>query len=719
MKDNFLKKLFSDRYILISIIFIAASVLIGYKLFQLQVVKGEYYYESSKYKIYLEKTIDAPRGNIYDRNGVPIAITRKGYRVNIVNARLNDQELNGMLLQLAMLFEANGDNFNDSLSRYLDFDTFSFGTEARRSGEKFSEWIKANNIDVKFGFLDNNTGFVDYENERNVLTFFNALKAKYKIADSYSPREASSIMKMRYEIREFSSYNPLLIATEVSEGTVAQIEERSHFFKGVTVDIEYYREYMDAYYAAHVIGYVRGIDAESYSRLKSEGYGINDTIGKSGVEYSAEKYLRGQNGLRKIEYDLRGRQSTVIEEIPAVAGNDIILTLDMELQKIAMDVLDRTIKEIREKEGPLHFHDAFAGSLVALDVNNGETLALVNFPGYDPAIFLAGPGDREAQQAIMDLSDPDKNHLTSEFNRAISGRYAPGSTLKPAVGLAALETGVIGRDTTINDVGQVTYDGMVFTCMDYRHGRGSHGPISITRALAASCNVFFYEAGVMTGIDNIDKWIEKLGLGVRTGIEIPGEIEGIRSNRAYKSTISPYPWGKADTASSSIGQLYHEYTPLQLANYTAIIANGGKKYNPHVIRYIADSQGKIVMETPIEYEELGASEGNVLAIQQGMIAVANEEDGTAVNVFRDLPYKVGAKTGTAESFREGESNNGVFICYAPAEIDKTPQIAVAIVIERGIYGMYAAPVAREIITEYLSYDNPDESKIHIVPTFIP
>lgn len=719
IKDNFLRKFFSDRYVLISILFIAASFVIAYKLFQLQVVRGEYYYESSRYKIYLEESIPAPRGNIYDRNGVPIAVTRKGYKVNIVNARLDQEDLNEMLLDLAELFEANEDKYNGSLSRYLDFDTFSFGTEARRSPEKFMTWIKDNEIDVEFISKDDAAEVPDYENERNVLAFFDALKKKYEIDESYSAREAFLIMKMRYETREFSTYNSMLIANDVCENTVAQIEERSHYFKGVSVDFDYYREYIDASYAAHVVGYIRGIDAQSYERLKSEGYSINDTIGKTGVEYYAEKYLRGQNGIRKIEYDLRGRQSNVIEQTPAVAGHDLILTLDMNLQKIASEILEKRIGEIRQLEGALHFHDAFAGSAVAIDVNSGETLALVNLPGYDPAIFLAPPEDKEAQQAIMDLADPGKKEITSEFNRAVSGRYAPGSTIKPAIGLAALETGALTPDTLINDIGYVIYDGMTFTCMDYRHGRGAHGPISITRALATSCNVFFYEAGVMTGIDNIDKWIEKLGLGVKTGIELPGEIAGIRSNRTYKSTVSPYPWGKADTASSSIGQLYHEYTPLQLANYTATIANGGRKYNPHIIRYISNSEGEIIWETPIEFKEIGASSENIQAIKEGMIAVANAEDGTAVNVFRDLPYEVGAKTGTAESFREGESNNGVFICYAPAELDKTPEIAVAVVIEKGIYGMYAAPVAREIITEYLSYNDPDDTRINTVPEFVP
>jgi len=226
----------------------------------------------------------------------------------------------------------------------------------------------------------------------------------------------------------------------------------------------------------------------------------------------------------------------------------------------------------------------------------------------------------------------------------------------------------------------------------------------------------------MTGIDKIDKWAQAFGLGEKTGIELPGEIEGIRSNREYKAKISPYVWGKADTASSSIGQLYHEYTPLQLANYVATIANGGKKYKPHLIKYITKNDGTIVKETAIEYEQIPVKPETMAAVQRGMLAVANSEDGTAVSVFRDFPYKVGAKTGTAEAYREGESNNGVFICYAPADLGSTPKIAVAVVIEHGVYGYYAAPIAREIITEYLKLHSPDDytgEAAQGVPVFVP
>jgi len=733
-----------------------AAIAIVYKLVDWQIIHGEEYYENSQYKILLNKKIPAARGNIYDRNGVPIAVNRVGYNVNIVNARLDEQELNKMLLELYEIFEKNGDNFNKSFTRYLTFEPFAFGSEARRSTEAFLKWLAENKIEVEFKYIQNkgdygngsedsnnsnnnqdtgddeggndntdetdNTKVIDFDDPKNVRAFFEAVKKRYKIDEKYTDEETYKIMVMRYEIRNYSSYNPVVLAKDVSVETVAEIEERNHVFKGVSIDNEYIRVYNNADLACHVIGYVRGIDAETYNRLKNEGYGINDIIGKTGIEYSAERELRGTPGYKKVEVDVRRNISRVIEETPAVPGNNVVLTLDMDLQKIAVEVLKRRIEEIRNLNVPNNHHDAFAGAVVAIDVNNGEILAMASHPGYDPAIFLAGPEDKEAQQAIIDLNDPAKAHITSEFNRAISGRYAPGSTFKPVVGIAALEEGIITPQTRILDRGYVYYDGMRFTCMEWRHGLGAHGWINFATALATSCNIFFHEVGVMTGIDIIDKWAKSFGLGEKTGIELPGEIEGIRSNKEYKAKISPYVWGKADTASSSIGQLYHEYTPLQLANYVATIANGGKKYKPHLIKYITKNDGTIVKETEIEYEQLPVKPETMEAVQQGMLAVANSEDGTAVNVFRDLPYKVGAKTGTAEAYREGESDNGVFICYAPAGPGSTPQIAVAVVIEHGIYGSYAAPIAREIITEYLKLHSPDDytdETAQGVPVFVP
>ncbi|NMB96662.1 MAG: penicillin-binding protein 2 [Clostridiaceae bacterium] len=822
MDNSFIKRFFKDRYNIIMMLIIFAGIAIVYRLVDLQIIHGEEYYENSQYKVVLNKKIPVARGNILDRNGVPIAVNRVGYNVDIVNARLEEQELNSMLLKLYEIFERNGDNFNKSFTRYLTFEPFAFGSEAKKSSKAFQKWLADNRIEVEFSYLpdnssnsgsgnesnsgnsDNNSensdnsdskdkdansnndddkrndssnndnndnkggssedinnkdnsnensndgsdnsknessqdgsnndgssndnndsndiNVIDLNDPKNVRAFFEAVKKRYKIDEKYTDEQTYKIMVMRYEIRNYSSVNSVLLAKDVSEKTVAEIEEKNHVFKGVTIDTEYMRVYKNADLAPHVIGYVRGIDAETYSRLKNEGYGINDIIGKTGIEYSAERELRGTPGNRKVEVDVRANVSTVIDENPAIPGYNVVLTLDMDLQRIALETLEKRIEEIRTYDGPYHFHDASAGAVVAIDVNNGEILAMASYPGYDPSIFLEGPENKAAQQAIMDLNDPTKSHLTSEFNRAISGRYAPGSTFKPVVGVAALEEGIIQPNTRINDRGYVTYDGMQFTCMDWRHGVGAHGWINLSTALATSCNVFFHEVGVMTGINNIDKWAKALGLGEKTGVELPGEIEGIRSNREYKAKISPYIWGKADTASSSIGQLYHEFTPLQLANYTATIANGGKKYKPHLIKYITTNDGTIVKETEIEYEQLPVKPETMEAVQQGMLAVANSVDGTAVNIFKDLPFKVGAKTGTAEAFREGESNNGVFICYAPAGPGSTPQIAVAVVIEHGVYGSYAAPVAKEIITKYMKFHSPDnytDEAIQGVPVFVP
>lgn len=543
MGNNGIKKFLKNRYNILIIFILLAGCAIIYKLVDLQIIHGSEYLERSQYKLLVNKKIMPARGNILDRNGVPIAINRAGFNVHIVNARLKENELNEMLLKLYDIFEKNGDTLNNSFCKCLTYEPMDFGSELKKSEDRIEKWIKDMCINID----------VNVKKQITPEKLFKTLRQVYNIDKKYTNEEAYKIMVMRYEIRTYTSYDPVLLAKDVSTETVAEIEEKHHIFRGVTTDIEYIREYSNANLVSHVVGYVRGIDAETYSRLKGEGYGINDIIGKSGIEYAAEKELRGKPGTRKLEVDTRGRLTKVIEGTPAIPGNNVVLTLDMNLQKIAVEALERKIKEIKELDGPYHYHDAFAGAVVAIDVNSGEILAMANYPGYDPSIFLAGPEDKEAQQAIRDLNDSTKSGITSEFNRAIAGRYAPGSTFKPLVGIAALEEGTITPETPIYDKGYVYYDGMRFTCMDWRHGKGAHGNIALSRALAASCNIFFHEVGVMTGIDNIDKWAEYFGLGEKTGIEIPGEQRGIRSNKEYKKEVSPYIWGKADTASSSIG----------------------------------------------------------------------------------------------------------------------------------------------------------------------
>ncbi len=684
-----MKNFFKDRHAIVSIILILVFSVIVYQLANLQLVQGENYYTQSQVLNLRSRTILAERGNVLDRYGVPIAVNSTSYCLMLVDTGKPSEELNTMMYKLVKILEKNGEKYSDTFSKYLSGEPAKFGTLLENSKDRIK--VLKNATGYKFTGLDQNSApgkFYEYFRD----TVFKIDTEKYKEPDIYK------IMTLRFE---GLGYNPI-IAEEIGTETVAEVEERKDEFPGAIVDTVPSRKYVDAQYAAHVIGYVRTINENELAKRSDQGYKIDDIIGKSGIELTAEGYLRGTNGYRRIQIDESGKIKTISEEA-VKPGSDVVLTIDMRLQKAAMESLEKNIQVIRQKPHSKNTKDAYAGAAVVIDVNTGEVLALASYPSYDPSIYLAGPEDVEAQKAIELLNKPN-NTTSSEYNRAIAGRYTPGSTYKPLIGIAALEEKKMDPYTKVFDAGYKIYDNMMLGSIEYNVYKTGLGWVNMIQAIQKSSNPYFYELGVKTGIDNIVKWAKLFGLGRKTGIDLLGEEEGIVSSKEYKATVNPYNWGKADTAQSSIGQLYNAFTPIQLANYAATIANGGKHFKPHIIKRVVKYDGSIVTETKPEYDILPVKKENMKIIQEGMIAVANTEDGggTAANQFNELlPIKVAGKTGTAETGQESKhSSNALFICYAPAD---KPQVAVAVVVERGILGAYTAPIAKDILKAY--FDN--------------
>lgn len=532
---------------------------------------------------------------------------------------------------------------------------------------------------------------------------------KFNIDKKYTDEEAYKIMCMRYDmlIKGYTASNPLCIAKDVDSKTVAQIEERSYEFPGVLIDMEPERKYVDASDFAHVLGYIGLMTDKEYEANKDSGYKFNDKIGKIGIEQAAEKYLRGINGKKKVEVDTSGRLTAELNSEPAIPGNDVYLTIDSKLQKVAMESLQRNIEEIKsEADFKKNFGDAFAGAVVAMDVNNGEILAMASYPTYDPSVFLAGADDTEAEKKKMEYNTDNKN--TPLLNRAIGGKYTPGSIYKPITAVAALEEGVITPKTKLYDKGYTTIGGWKFYCLEYRNHQGPHYEIDLNEALMTSCNIYFHEIGYSTGIDKIDKWAKLFGLGELTGLEIGGEKKGTRANKETKKATWNDDWRPADTAQAAIGQFNNEFTPIQLANYVSTLANGGKKYKPHLIKRVKKYDGSIVMETKPEYETVPVKKETLEAIKEGMVLVSNSVEGTASSTFQGFPFTVASKTGTPETGNEskGSSSNGLFIAYAPAE---NPQIAVAVVVEHGVWGTNTAPIARDVLEEYFGLNSDAHS----------
>ena len=749
-----MKDLILNRYNIFAFFVITFFLIVIMQLFNLQIINGNEYAEKSKRRILKERVVFSPRGDIFDRNYVPVAKNRKIYTVNIINTKLEADHLNRMLFNFTILLEKNEDSYIKKFEKYLSINPFEYGN---------SLGTEENIIKFKKAIVNNKKDIEKINSPRDL--FYYLKDEKYLIDEKYTVEEAYKIMSLRYLITGFTALDPITIAKDISLKSVVELEEKNVEFPGMNINIEYAREYYSAQWASHVIGYVGAMGEKTYERLKNEGYSMNDIIGISGVESAAEIYLKGRKGKKRVEEDIWGRQIEEWGGDPAIPGSDVVLTIDMNLQKTALESLKENIEKIKsEADNRRNFGDAFAGAAVAIDVNSGEVLVLASYPYYDPSIFVAGRENREAEEKINELKTDSIN--APLFNRAVQGTYAPGSTFKPLVAITALEEDIIEPQTKVYDKGIYRVDNMSFTCLDYMSGRG-HGNINVSDALKVSCNYFFYKIGVDTGINNIDRWAKNFGFGQKTGIDVytHSENEGLIADpetkkqrvtsyynslinqleekkeaisksyesgdysnkedyenelkeinekiRDYKNqTIYESQWFPADTAQASIGQLYNSFTPLQLANYTATIANGGKRYTPYIIKKVIKHDNSIVKETKPEYTQIPLKNETIEAVKKGMIASANANDGTAVHQFRDFKFVVASKTGTAETGEENSSSNGLFICYAPAD---NPEIAVAVVIEKGVWGSNSAPVARDILAEYFNIYRKKNKNEEIIP----
>lgn len=691
MSKNEKKQQGLDRYIILAVFIIIAAVAIIYNLAKIQIVDGQKYKEESIYRLSANGVIYPKRGDIFDRKGVPIAGSRMGYCAQYVDISMPNQDKNKLLLELITILESDGKAIKSKLNNYMSMDPLQFKTE---KPEDFIKTIVLSKDDAEF-IITAGQAF-DYMRERT-----------FEIDKTYTNEEVIKIMQLRYEIlvSQPQINNPLTLADDISVETMSILEEKSSELRGVTTFIKPYREYYEnAQIISHVLGYVGNIDAQELERMNNElnnvegsvPYIASDIVGKMGIESAAESILRGVRGETFREVDENGKTTTSYLERAAVPGQDLYLTIDLDLQRVATESLKRNIERIRKIKHKKNFGDANAGAVVVIDVNTGELLAMASYPDFDPRVFLEN--NAAAINALW--NNPD----SPVVNRATSGKYAPGSTYKPLVAIAALESGIITPSTKIHAPYKEEIGNMIFT-----NPEGDQKYINLEKALETSSNMYFYKVGVQTGIDNIVKWAKIFGFGKKTGIEIGEQIGSLASKEYKKQFVNDDPdWYPANTAMASIGQLYNAFTPIQLANYVSTIANEGKKFTPHLIKMAVDQNGKITYEPSGDFEQLPISKKNIEGVKKGMIAVANSEDGTAAEVFKDFPFDVAGKTGTSETGREAtSSSNGLFVCYAP--YDK-PEIAIAVVVEHGVWGRETAPICGDIMMEYFRLNEKKETK---------
>ncbi len=681
----------SERITVIKVFLVIVFILLSIRLFSLQVVDGKAYLETSSMRATSMVKEEAPRGVIKDRNGKDLVTNREGYKLLwLKTARPND-EVNQMLIRLLDILASEGHEFLDS----LPISAFPFEYTFESDTEK-EEWFKTKR---KLKITMTAPEVIEYYKNK-----------VFNIKEELEPNKLRALIGVRYdaEMNGFSYSIPFEIANDVGIEVVTKVKEQSHLLPDIEVSKEYIRQYEYGSLAAHTLGRTGKIYKEEYVELKEKGYSFSDYVGKQGIEKICEEYLKGKDGRVALGTDDTTRLLG-IEETKSIAGDYVVLTLDSDIQMAAEESLKRTIEEIAlngQGKGPQKGADASAGAAVVLSVNTGEVLALATYPSYNPETF---------NEMYSYLSENEDKPL---WNRAISGTYSPGSTFKPLTAIAALETGAV----TIDE--RLPCNGIYRHFSDYQpkcwiyldHGL-SHGTENVTEAIEDSCNLYFYEAGRRCGIDALSEYAKKFGLGEYTGIELSEESKGSMANAEYKKKIEDdenAEWYGGDTIQASIGQSYSHFSPLQLANYIATIANGGTRYRPHIIKSIHRSSdgAQIKRSAPIVEDRISMGKENLNAVKRGMYGVVDE--GSASKAFKDYNIEVGGKTGTAQG-SSNQSNTALFVAFAP--YDK-PEIAVCVVIEHGVRGVNAAPVARDIFDAYFN-KSEEKSPFYQVGTLIP
>mgnify|MGYP000803155900 FL=1 len=523
------------------------------------------------------------------------------------------------------------------------------------------------------------------------------MKKEYKI-EQEDIEEAYKIMIVRYEIARngYSSIRPVTIAKDVSRASAVKLGEQSIYFPGISATTEPLVSYPSGSLASHILGYVGNItQAELDGR--EDTYGINDVIGKVGIQYVFEEYLRGQNGIKQLDMSVDGNITDEYITKEAVAGSDVILTIDANLQATTEKALANNIKKIASG-GFSKTSEAKAGAAVVMNVKTGEILAMASYPDYEPELFVNGISQKKLDEY---------NKGDNIFNRAISGVYAPGSTFKMITAIAGLETGAITPTEKINDVG-VYKKAHEPACWIWNSYGMTHGWLNVTDAIIHSCNYFFYEVGYRVTIDNIAKYAKYYGLGQKTNVELPMEEEGVVATRD-KAKERGDEWQIGETLSAAIGQSYNSYTPIQMAKYISMLANGGKPIDVSIVKSVIDVNGNQISKEEItkfvnaklglekqEKEDLNIKKENLEAILKGMKGVTSEEGGTAYSTFADFNIELGGKTGSAQTDVNGKVN-GWFVGFAPYD---EPEVAVVVLVENAGSGSYTAEVARDILQEY-------------------
>ena len=674
-------------------------------LYQLQILNGAAYYDASQNNNVTYPAVKAARGNILDRYGRVLVSNRECYNLVINTTRLFGDEVddpNAVILEMVNIVEDSGAEFIDDLpiTKSPPFE-YTEMTDFQRT--------------LLTAYFDDH----DLAEDTTAVELMSYFRTRYDIDNTYSAEDMRKISAIRYALNVRYAINTSSY-TFVEDASIDLISDIMGAVGSVIeVESSYVREY-NTQYAAHLLGYIGAmtdVEQEQYMVGDNSGYNYDSMVGKDGVELAFESWLHGTDGKSRVTRNSEGTiTSTVYEEDP-VPGNHVYLTIDIQLQEAVERALENGIIALqleRDQENAEAIangtpdevrEDIQGGAAVVVDVNSGNPLAIASYPTFD------------ASQVYENYAEYLNAEYDPLYNRATMGAYAPGSTFKPLVALAALSENIINTETRIKCEGifsKYADQGYAPECWIYTQEQLTHGNDNVSEAIRDSCNYFFYTIADMMGIDIMDEYAADFGLGESTGIEI-AETTGNMANPDNHLNYDVDAWVYGDTVQAGIGQSDSLFTPLQLAEYCAAIANGGTRYSASVLKSVRsfDYTRQLYSGETKVMSTVDSADYNWAAIQYGMYLMANDPNSSSFDVYQTLGYYsyngerigVAAKSGTSQ-LGEALSPNSIFMCYAPYD---DPEIAIAIVIERGASGAKAVNIAKDILDAYFSLSNPNNS----------